>query len=121
VAVRTLLLAARPHLDDPAAMVAALGDPALGRQTGLLAQLAARHTPVLLGGGTDTAAAALLAARLVPGAQRWWIAGSAPVETAGLAALTSLGVTPLLDLGLRTGGADVAVAVLRTGLEQLGA
>lgn len=121
VAVRTLVLAGRAHLDDPAALVGALGDLALGRLAGLLAQLATRRTPVLLGGGTDTAAAALVAARLVPGAQRWWLAGSAPGDTAGQAALGALGLTPLLDLGLRSGGADVAVAVVRAGLEQLGA
>ncbi|MCW2584896.1 MAG: hypothetical protein JWN55_412, partial [Frankiales bacterium] len=58
---------------------------------------------------------------LEPGAARWWLAGSAPGEEAGRAALSAVGLTPLLDLGLTTGAADVAVAVVRTGLEQLGA
>jgi nicotinate-nucleotide--dimethylbenzimidazole phosphoribosyltransferase len=121
VAVRTLLRSSRRHLEDVEQLLLALDDPALGRLTGLLAQLAARRTPVLLGGGTPTAAAALLATRLEPGAARWWLAGSAPGEEAGRAALSAVGLTPLLDLGLTTGGADVAVAVVRTGLEQLGA
>jgi nicotinate-nucleotide--dimethylbenzimidazole phosphoribosyltransferase len=121
VAVRTLLRSCRQHVGAVDDLVQALDDPALGRLVGLLAQLGARRTPVLLGGGTSTAAAALLATRLRPGAERWWLAGSTPVDDAGRAALTAVGLTPLLDLGLTTGGADVAVAVVRTGLEQLGA
>jgi nicotinate-nucleotide--dimethylbenzimidazole phosphoribosyltransferase len=76
---------------------------------------------VLLGGGTATAAAALLAERREPGAHVWWIAGSVPHDAAGAVALEGIGLTPLLDLGLSTGSADIAVAVVRTRLEQLGA
>jgi len=116
--VRDLLRVARQHVEDSAALAS---DPTLGRMVGMLDQLASRHTPVLLGGGTSTAAAALLASRMQPGAQRWWLAGSVPVEPAGRLALLSVGLTGLLDLGLTTGSADVAVALVRTGLEQLGA
>lgn len=121
VAVRSLLRAVRPHVGDPEALLAALDDLALGRLVGLLERLAERRTPVLLGGGTATAAAALLAGRLRPGAERWWLAGSQPTDEAGRRALAATGLTPLLDLGLTTGSADVAVALVRTGLEQLGA
>ena len=118
VAVRDLLRTARTQVHDPAVLAA---DPALGRLVGLLDQLAERHTPVLIGGGTATAAAALLAQRLRPGAARWWLAGSVPTHPAGRLALTAVGLTPLLDLGLTDSSADVAVAVVRTGLELLGA
>jgi nicotinate-nucleotide--dimethylbenzimidazole phosphoribosyltransferase len=118
VAVRDLLRTARRHVHDPVALA---GDPALGRLVGLLDRLAARRTPVLLGGGTTTVVAALLAQRIQPGAERWWMAGSVPPADAGRLALTAVGLTALLDLGLTTGSADVAVAVVRTGLEQLGA
>jgi len=121
VAVRDLVRAARPQVGDPGQLVEALGDPAFGRVVGLLDRLSARRTPVLLGGGTATAAAALVAARLQPGAERWWLAGSVPVHPAGTTALAGMGLTPLLDLGLGNGSADVAVAVVRAGLELLGA
>jgi nicotinate-nucleotide--dimethylbenzimidazole phosphoribosyltransferase len=121
VEVRDLVRAARVHVVDPVKLVEAVGDPAFGRLVGLLDRLAARRTAVLLGGGTATAAAALVAGRLQPGAERWWLAGSVPVHPAGASALLGVGLTPLLDLGLETGSADVAVAVVRAGLELLGA
>ncbi|MCW2599790.1 MAG: Nicotinate-nucleotide--dimethylbenzimidazole phosphoribosyltransferase [Frankiales bacterium] len=121
VAVRSQIRAVRCHAGDPEQLVEALGDPAFGRVVGLLDRLAARRTPVLLGGGTSVAAAALVAGRLQPGAERWWLAGSTPVHPAGTTALVGAGLTPLLDLGLTDGSADVAVAVVRAGLELLGA
>lgn len=121
IAVRTGVRAARPHLGYPEALLAQLDDPALGRVTGLLARLAERRTAVLVGGGTSAAAGALLAERLEPGSSRSWLAGSQPTHPAAAQAWTSLGVTPLLDLGLTDGSVDVAVAVVRAGLEQLGA
>lgn len=118
VGVRDLLRTARRQVHDPAALAA---DPTLGRLVGLLDGLSSRRTPVLLGGGTATVTAALLARRLQPGADRWWLAGARPVDQAGRLALTAVGLPPLLDLELPTGSADVAVAVVRTRLEQLGA
>ncbi|HTL24171.1 MAG TPA: nicotinate-nucleotide--dimethylbenzimidazole phosphoribosyltransferase [Mycobacteriales bacterium] len=119
LALRALCRAGRPLLDDPAALLEHLQDPALTRTTGLLAQLADRRTPVLCGGGTTTAAAALVAARLAP--TTWWLAGSAPVLPAAARAWRALDREPLLDLGLAEGGADVAAAVVRAGLDLLGA
>lgn len=119
LAVRSLTRAARPHLGDLDALLATLDDPALTRTAGLLAQLADRRTPVLCGGGTTTAAGALLASRSA--ATTWWLPGSVPVRPAAAKAWRSLGLEPLLDLGLTEGSADVAVSVVRSGLELLGA
>ena len=119
VAVRALVRTARPLLGDLDALLDALGDPALGRATGLLERLADRRTPVLCGGGATAAAAALLASRSA--ATTWWLAGSTPVLPAAAKAWRSLGLEPLLDLGLTDGSADAAVAVVRAGLELLGA
>jgi nicotinate-nucleotide--dimethylbenzimidazole phosphoribosyltransferase len=119
VAVRTLTRSARPLVDDTTALLEHLDDPALTRVTGLLAQLADRRTPVLCGGGVTTAAGAALAARLAP--TTWWLAGSTPVLPAAAKAWRSLEIEPLLDLGLTDGSADVAVSVVRAGLELLGA
>jgi nicotinate-nucleotide--dimethylbenzimidazole phosphoribosyltransferase len=119
LAVRALCREAKPLRADAAALLEQLQDPALARATGLLARLAERRTPVLCGGGTTTAAAALLAARTVP--TTWWLAGSAPALPAAARAWRSLGLEPLLDLGLTDGSADVAVSVVRAGLDLLGA
>ena len=119
LAVRTLARTAKPLAADVPALLAHLDDPALTRTTGLLAGLADRRTPVLCGGGATVAAAALLASRLTE--PRWWLPGSVPVLPAAAKAWASLDLTPLLDLGLTDGSADVAAAVVRAGLEQLGA
>lgn len=124
MAVRTGVRAGRPHLGDPHALLETLDtldNASLVRTAGLLARLAARRTPVLVGGGAAAAAGALLAARIEPGAERLWLAGSAPTQAPARDAWTSLGITPLLDLGLETGGADVAAAVVRAGLDLAGA
>jgi nicotinate-nucleotide--dimethylbenzimidazole phosphoribosyltransferase len=118
VEVRDLLRTAKGNVFDAEALAV---DPVLGRVVGLLHQLAVRRTPVLLGGGTTSAVGALLAARILPGAEQRWLAGSQPLDQAGRLALTALGLTPLLDLGLDRGSADLAVGLVRTGLEQLGA
>jgi NaMN:DMB phosphoribosyltransferase len=113
VAVRALLRTTR----DPERLV----DGGLGRLVGLLDRLSDRRTPVLLGGGTATATAVLAVHRQRPGADQWLLAGSAPEDPHALRALAQSGLTPLLDLGLGSSGADVAVAVVRAGLEALGA
>jgi nicotinate-nucleotide--dimethylbenzimidazole phosphoribosyltransferase len=119
LAVRTLSRSAKPFVDDPAALLDHLDDPGLTRTAGLLSRLADRRTPVLCGGGTTTAAGALVAARLAE--TTWWLAGSVPVLPAAAQAWPAIGVEPLLDLGLTDGSADVAVGVVRSGLELLGA
>ena len=77
--------------------------PDLAALSGLLAQAAARRTPVLLD-GLVTCAAALAAERLAPGARRWWLPGTRSPEPAQALALEALDAgEPLLDLGLRLG------------------
>ena len=119
LSVRALCRVGRPLKDDLPALLEHLQDPALTRTTGLLSRLADRRTPVLCGGGTTVAAAALLAGRGAP--TTWWLAGSVPVLPAAARAWRALGIEPLLDLGLTEGSADAAVAVVRTGLDLLGA
>ncbi len=100
--VRDALRRARPKADDPLALLATAGGADLAAMAGLLVQAAVRRTPVVLD-GVVSAAAALVAERIAPGAAPWWVAGSRSTEPAQHRALERLGLIPLLDLGLRLG------------------
>jgi nicotinate-nucleotide--dimethylbenzimidazole phosphoribosyltransferase len=113
-AVRDALRRARPLADDPLGLLRTAGGADFAAHTGFLLQAARRRTPVVLD-GVVSAACALLAARLAPAAGHWWVAGSRSPEPAQALALDRLGLTPLLDLGLRLGegtGALLAVPLL---------
>ncbi|MEZ5888772.1 MAG: nicotinate-nucleotide--dimethylbenzimidazole phosphoribosyltransferase [Xanthobacteraceae bacterium] len=105
-------------LGDPLSAAAALGGRELAAILG--ACLAARHKriPVLLDGIVSTAAIAPLH-KLQPGALDHARAGHLSAEAGHRLLLQELGMTPLLDLGMRLGegsGAAVAVLVLRAAL-----
>jgi nicotinate-nucleotide--dimethylbenzimidazole phosphoribosyltransferase len=101
----------------PADLVDALGSPAL---VGLLVGAARRRTPVVLD-GLAPCAAALAAETLAPLAVTYFMAGHVTPHPAHRAALATLALEPLLDLGIRAdGGAllalpllDAAVALVR--------
>ncbi|MCB9441273.1 MAG: nicotinate-nucleotide--dimethylbenzimidazole phosphoribosyltransferase [Mycolicibacterium sp.] len=118
-AVRDAMFRARRA--EPAELLRIAGGADLAAMTGFLAQAAVRRTPVLLDGLVVTAAA-LLAERLAPGARAWWQAAHRSPEPAHTLALNSLGLEPILDLGMRLGegtGAAVALPVLRGAVETL--
>lgn len=109
-------------IDNPIGLMAAVGGADIAAMAGFLAQAAVRRTPVLLD-GLISGAAALLAARLAPGAAAWWAAGHRSVEPAHGLALETLGLSPLIDLGLRLGegsGALVAVPIVTAAADILG-
>ena len=117
VGIRDGLREARMHVGDPDGLLRVVGHPPLAQLTGLLAQCAVRRTPVVLDGAPVTAAAALLAERLAPGAPAWWLAGQVPPSPAARSGLADLGMTGLLDLGLeRPEGAQLAWSVLEQAL-----
>ena len=112
--VRDALRRARPTAGDPLALLAAVAGADLTAMTGFLVQAALRRTPVVLD-GVVSAAAALVAERIAPGAVAWWVAGSLSTEPAQHRALERLGLVPVLDLGLRLGegtGGLLAVPLL---------
>jgi nicotinate-nucleotide--dimethylbenzimidazole phosphoribosyltransferase len=120
-AVRDALYRARAVKDDPVGLLAVCGGPDLAAMAGFCAQAAIRRTPVLLDGLAVTAAA-MVAQRLAPGARAWWQAGHRSSEPAHDHALADLGLTPILDLGLRLGegtGAVLALPVLRAAVATL--
>ncbi|MGV1013686.1 MAG: nicotinate-nucleotide--dimethylbenzimidazole phosphoribosyltransferase [Methyloceanibacter sp.] len=105
-------------LDDPLRIAAALGGRELAASLG--ACLAARHAriPVVIDGFVSTAAVAPLK-KLRADALDHVLAGHLSSESGHRLLLQELGLSPLLDLGMRLGegsGAAVAVLVLRAAL-----
>lgn len=96
---------------DPLIVLAEVGGLEHAALAGFMLGAAARRVPVVLD-GIIALSAALVASALAPAAADHWIAGHVPVEPGARAALDHLGITPLLDLGLRLGeGSGAALAV----------
>ncbi|NIH87590.1 nicotinate-nucleotide--dimethylbenzimidazole phosphoribosyltransferase [Amycolatopsis granulosa] len=113
--VRAAVERAGARVADPFELLTALGSACAAATAGFLVQGAVRGVPVLLD-GVFSGAAAVVAAEIAPGAARWWLAGHRSTEPSQAFALKSLGLTPILDLGLRLGegsGAVQAVPTLR--------
>ncbi len=107
---------------EPADLLTALGSADFAVAVGFLVTAAAAGVPVLLD-GLIAVAEALLAERLSPGSKAWFAAGHRSPEPAQSLALADLGLTPLLDLGLRLGegtGAVAAVPLVRAAAALLG-
>jgi nicotinate-nucleotide--dimethylbenzimidazole phosphoribosyltransferase len=103
---------------DPVARLAALGSADLAAGVGFLRTAARRGVPVLLDGIVSVAQASV-AEDLDPGVVAWCAAGHRSTEPAQQLALDKLGLTPVLDLGLRLGegtGALTALPVLRSAV-----
>jgi nicotinate-nucleotide--dimethylbenzimidazole phosphoribosyltransferase len=114
-AVSAALTRSRGRVSDPFERLTALGSACLAATAGFLVQAAAHGIPVLLD-GVFSGAAALVARDIAPGAERWWLAGHRSTEPSQGFALKALGLTPILDFGLRLGegsGAVQAVPTLR--------
>ncbi len=107
--------------DEPVRLLARVGSPDIAAMTGYLRRAAERGMPVVLD-GIVSCSAALVAERLAPGCRAWWIAGHRSTEPASRAALESLGLPPLLDLGPRLGegtGALLAIPLLNAAAATL--
>lgn len=118
IAIRKGFEVNRAALSDPLGVAASLGGRELAAILG--ATLAARHKqiPVLLDGFVCTAAAAPLA-RLAKGGLAHCQAAHVSAEYGHRALLMALGLSPILDLGMRLGegsGAALAVGVMRGAL-----
>jgi nicotinate-nucleotide--dimethylbenzimidazole phosphoribosyltransferase len=108
----------RAELDDPLAAAACLGGRELAAILGAVIAARVHHVPVLLDGFVCTAAAAPLA-RLLPGGLDHTMIAHASAEAGHRRLLAALGMTPLLDLGMRLGeasGAGLAVPIVRAAL-----
>ena len=103
---------------DPMTRLAALGSADLAAGVGFLRAAATAGVPVLLDGIVSVAEAAV-AEDLEPGVVAWCAAGHRSTEPAQQLALAKLGLSPILDLGLRLGegtGALTALPLLRSAV-----
>lgn len=113
---RDIVAAAVARLDgrtDKAALAAIAGFEIVA-MAGFYAEAARQGVPVLLDGYVTTAAA-LIAERLCPGTRKVMIAGHLSAEPGHRAALTQLGLAPILEWKMRLGegsGALVALPLL---------
>ncbi|MDT5036982.1 MAG: nicotinate-nucleotide--dimethylbenzimidazole phosphoribosyltransferase [Micromonosporaceae bacterium] len=100
-----------PSPTDPIGVLAAVGGLEHAAIAGYLLGAAARRVPVILD-GVIAAAAALAAAALAPDAVTAMVAGHRSAEPGATIALAHLGLTPLVDLGLRLGEGTGALLAL---------
>src|SRR5215813_6792904 len=104
-----------PWPADPLLILSELGGLEIAALAGFIVGAAASRLPVVID-GVIAAAAALAAATLVPDAAKYMIGGHRSAEPGSAAALTHLGIEPLLDLQMRLGegsGATLAVPLVQ--------
>jgi nicotinate-nucleotide--dimethylbenzimidazole phosphoribosyltransferase len=107
---------------DPLLVLAELGGLEIAALAGFIVGGAASRLPVVVD-GVIAAAAALIATALVPDAVGYLIAGHRSSEPGATAALSHLGIEPLLDLQMRLGegsGATLAVPLVQAAAKVLG-
>jgi nicotinate-nucleotide--dimethylbenzimidazole phosphoribosyltransferase len=109
--VRRALDLHRPDPSDPIAVLTAIGGLEHAAMVGLLLGAAALRTPVVLD-GVSAGAAALIARAIAPEVLAACIAGHRSAEPGHVAALTTLGLRPLVDLDLRLGEGTGALLAL---------
>ena len=119
--VHAMLAANEPDPADPIGCLAAVGGCEIGFLTGV-ALGGAAHGCVVLLDGFISSVAALLAARVAPTVVGYAIASHLSPEPGHAVVLESLGLRPVLDLGLRLGegsGAALALPILAAARDVL--
>ncbi|MEG3636108.1 nicotinate-nucleotide--dimethylbenzimidazole phosphoribosyltransferase [Micromonospora palythoicola] len=109
--VRAALRRHEPDPADPLGVLAAVGGLEHAALAGFVLGAAARRVPVLLD-GVIAVSAALAAAAFAPDSVAAMVAGHRSAEPGATVALRQLGLTPLIDLGLRLGEGTGALLAL---------
>ncbi|MGP3980291.1 nicotinate-nucleotide--dimethylbenzimidazole phosphoribosyltransferase [Streptomyces sp. KR80] len=109
--VRRALELHQPDPADPIGVLAAIGGLEHAAIVGLLLGGASLRTPVILD-GVSAGAAALVARAIAPEVLAACVAGHRSAEPGHVAALTKLGLRPLVDLDLRLGEGTGALLAL---------
>ncbi|MFI7541430.1 nicotinate-nucleotide--dimethylbenzimidazole phosphoribosyltransferase [Actinoplanes sp. NPDC049599] len=100
-----------PDPSQPLATLAALGGLEHAALAGFILGAAERRVPVIID-GVIAGSAAVVAAAFAPDAVAAMVAGHRSAEPGATVALAHLGLTPLLDLGMRLGeGSGAALAL----------
>ncbi|WP_181790925.1 nicotinate-nucleotide--dimethylbenzimidazole phosphoribosyltransferase, partial [Streptomyces phytophilus] len=110
-AVRRAIEVNRPDPSDPIGVLAAVGGLEHAALVGYILAGSSLRTPVVLD-GVSAGAAALVARAVAPEALAACIAGHRSPEPGHTAALTKLGLRPLIDLDLRLGEGTGALLAL---------
>jgi nicotinate-nucleotide--dimethylbenzimidazole phosphoribosyltransferase len=119
--VRRAVALHAPDPADPLAVLAAVGGLEHAALAGFVLGAAALRVPVVLD-GVIAGAAALVAAALAPACLDACVAGHRSAEPGHAAALAHLGLSPLVDLGLRLGegtGALLALPLVQAAVRAL--
>jgi len=121
VVIEQALALNQPDADDPLDVLAKVGGFEIGGIAGVAIGAAAHRIPVVLD-GFIAGAGALIAAELAPQVKDYMIAAHCSVEIGHRLILDRLGLTPLLDLGLRLGegtGAALGISVVEAAVNIL--
>jgi nicotinate-nucleotide--dimethylbenzimidazole phosphoribosyltransferase len=119
--VRAALDRHQPDSGDPTGVLAAFGGLEHAALAGFVLGAAARRTPVILD-GVIAGAAALAAQAYAAEAVAACVAGHRSAEPGHAVALRALGLSPLVDLGLRLGegsGALLALPIVQSAVRVL--
>jgi len=111
----------RPNPKDPVDVLAKVGGFEIGGLAGVMLGAAAHHIPVVID-GFISGAAALIAAGLAPGLRDYLIASHLSAESGHKILLEHLGLSPLLDLGMRLGegtGAALGMVIVEAAVKTL--
>ncbi len=109
----------RNHLDDPLEVLRRVGGREFAAMAGAILAARMERVPVLIDGYVATAAAAVLHA-LSPSALDHCMAAHRSAEPAHGALLNRIGLSPLLDLGMRLGegsGAALAAGIVKAAVD----
>ena len=109
----------KPYLGDPLEALRCLGGRELAAMTGAVLAARLQRIPVIIDGYVATAAAAVLKA-LRPDALDHCVAGHVSAEPAHRRLLAHLGLTPVLDLGMRLGegsGAAMTAGIVKAAAD----
>ena len=101
----------QPDPSDPLGVLSAVGGFEIGAIAGVCLGAAAHRLPILVD-GFISAAGALVAAALCPNVKPYLIASHLSVERGHTALWQTLGLKPLLDMGLRLGEGTGAVLAM---------
>jgi nicotinate-nucleotide--dimethylbenzimidazole phosphoribosyltransferase len=117
--IEKIIALRKPDANDPIDVLAKVGGTEIGGIAGLILGAAAHKVPVVVDGFISTAGA-LIAYEIAPNAVEYMFAGHASVEIGQKAMLEKMGLTPIVDLGMRLGegtGAALAMMLIEGGLK----